>query len=71
MGAPHPKIWDERIEFTQVPVDANLASVWPPYQFYPGRTFSHCGYDSLQLAKLAGGWKIAHVIDTRRKEECK
>ena len=25
----------------------------------------------LPLAKLADGWKIAHIIDTRRKEKCK
>ncbi|MBC6611434.1 nuclear transport factor 2 family protein [Hymenobacter sp. BT507] len=72
VGTPHQQVWDERITFDKVLVDANLASVWTPYEFYLGSTFSHCGYNSFQLVKLAaGGWKIAHIIDTRRKEKCK
>ena len=67
VGTPHPEIWDERVQFQQVLIDANLANVWAPYEFYLGSKFSHCGYDSFQLVKLADGWKIAHVIDTRRK----
>jgi len=50
---------------------AQLARLATPRAFYPGPKFSHCGYDSFQLVKLAGGWKIAHIIDTRRKEKCK
>ncbi|MBO3269825.1 nuclear transport factor 2 family protein [Hymenobacter defluvii] len=71
VGTPHQQVWDERITFDKVLVDANLASVWTPYEFYLGSTFSHCGYNSFQLVKLAAGWKIAHIIDTRRKERCK
>ncbi|UOR06773.1 nuclear transport factor 2 family protein [Hymenobacter aerilatus] len=71
VGTPHQAVWDERITFDKVLIDANLASVWTPYEFYLGSTFSHCGYNSFQLVKLAGGWKIAHVIDTRRKEKCR
>ena len=71
VGTPHPEIWDERVKFERVLIDANLASVWAPYEFYLGSKFSHCGYDSFQLVKLADGWKIAHVIDTRRKDMCK
>ncbi|WP_345225526.1 nuclear transport factor 2 family protein [Hymenobacter koreensis] len=71
MGTPHKEVYDERISFEQVLVDAQLASAWTPYQFYVGSTFSHCGYNSFQLVKLAEGWKIAYIIDTRRKEPCK
>ncbi|ALW86260.1 hypothetical protein AUC43_14905 [Hymenobacter sedentarius] len=71
VSTPHPEIWDERVQFERVLIDANLASVWAPYEFYLGSKFSHCGYDSFQLVKLADGWKIAHIIDTRRKEKCK
>ena len=70
VGTPHAEVWDERITFERVLIDANLASVWTPYQFYLGSKFSHCGYDSFQLVKYANGWKIVHVIDTRRKEKC-
>ncbi|MFD2785507.1 sigma-70 family RNA polymerase sigma factor family protein [Hymenobacter rubripertinctus] len=70
VGTPHQEVWDERIRFGQVLIDANLASVWTPYEFYRGSTFSHCGYNSFQLVKLAAGWRIAHVIDTRRQDKC-
>lgn len=71
VGTPHKEVFDERITFEKVLIDANLASVWTPYEFYLGSTFSHCGYNSFQLVKLAEGWRIAHIIDTRRKEKCK
>ena len=71
VGTPHSAVWDERVTFERVLIDANLASVWAPYEFYLRGKFSHCGYDSFQLVKLADGWKIAHIIDTRRKEKCK
>ncbi|OON69433.1 nuclear transport factor 2 family protein [Hymenobacter sp. CRA2] len=71
VGTPHKDVWDERIRFEQVLVDAGLASAWTPYQFYLDGKFSHCGYNSFQLVKLAAGWRIAYVIDTRRKDQCK
>jgi hypothetical protein len=70
VGTPHTDVWDERIEFGQVLVDGNLASVWTPYQFYLGSNLSHCGVNSFQLVKLPEGWKIIFLIDTRRKD-CK
>jgi sporulation-control protein spo0M len=70
VGTPHTEVYDERITFEQVLIDANLASVWTPYQFYVGPKFSHCGYNSFQLVKMAQGWKIVHIIDTRRKDGC-
>jgi len=71
VSSPHAAAWDERVQFERVLIDANLASVWAPYEFYLGGKFSYCGYDSFQLVKLADGWKIAYIIDTRRKEKCK
>jgi hypothetical protein len=67
---PHPQVYDERITFDQVKIDANLAMVWAPYKFYVGETFSHCGVDAFQLVKLNGTWKIQYIIDTRRKDAC-
>lgn len=70
VGTKHAEVWDERISFERVLIDAQLASVWTPYQFYLGPKFSHCGYNSFQLVKLPQGWRIAYVIDTRRKDQC-
>lgn len=61
---------DERISFTTVNVDDNLAAAWTPYAFYYNGQFSHCGVNSFQLHKENGAWKIVYVIDTRRKEGC-
>lgn len=70
IGTPHDEVWDERILGYDVRVDAGLASVWTPYQFYAGETFSHCGVNAIQLARTAEGWKILQIVDTRRTDDC-
>ena len=62
---------DERISFSNVLIDGNLASVWTPYEFYYKGQFSHCGVNSFQLVKSNNEWKIQYIIDTRRKDNCK
>lgn len=71
VGTPHPEVYDERILNYEVRVDDNLATVWTPYEFYAGEKFSHCGVNAFQLFKSDKGWKIIHIVDTRRKEGCK
>ena len=61
---------DERILDYQIKVDGTMASAWTPYRFYVNGSFSHCGVNSFQLVKMADGWKIVYIIDTRRKEPC-
>ncbi len=70
IAKPHPASYDERITFETIKIDGDLASVWTPYKFYVGETFSHCGVNSFQLVRWNGEWKIQYVIDTRRKEGC-
>lgn len=70
VGTPHSEKYDERIVFTKILIDDNLASVWTDYQFYIGERFSHCGVNSFQLFKGDDGWKIIYLIDTRRKDNC-
>ena len=70
VGAPHSEKYDERIVFTKILIDDNLASVWTDYKFYIGEKFSHCGVNSFQLFKGDDGWKIIYLIDTRRKDKC-
>jgi len=62
---------DERITFSNILIDGNLASVWTPYEFYYKGQFSHCGVNSFQLVKSSNEWKIQYIIDTRRKDNCK
>lgn len=70
IGTPHEKIWDEQIQSIDIKLDTDLASVWTLYKFYIGDTFSHCGVNSFQLAKLDEKWKIIYIVDTRRKTSC-
>lgn len=63
--------WDERLLDYKVEIDGNLAHVWTPYEFWFNGDFSHCGANSFTLARLDEGWKIIHLIDSRRKEDCK
>ena len=62
---------DERIKFDAVHIDGALASVWTLYEFYYKGNFSHCGVNSFQLVRINGVWKVQHIIDTRRKTDCK
>lgn len=70
VGGEHDQIFDERIFGYDINVDGDLASVWTPYEFYLGETFSHCGVNSFQMARLDGEWKIIYIVDTRRRTEC-
>ncbi|MBS4070655.1 MAG: nuclear transport factor 2 family protein [Algoriphagus sp.] len=69
-STPAETTLDERILDYQIKVDGTMASAWTPYRFYVNGNFSHCGVNSFQLVKMADGWKIVYIIDTRRKEPC-
>jgi hypothetical protein len=70
VGTDKSEIWDEQILSYEINIDGNLASAWTPYQFYRGEEFSHCGVNSFQLMKTNEGWKIFHIVDTRRTDGC-
>ena len=60
----------ERMVKPEVRVDQNIASVWTWYDFTANDRLSHCGYDSIELARGADGWKIVYVSDTRTPAPC-
>ena len=70
IAKPHKEIYDERISFSVVKIDADLAIAWTPYKFFIDDKFSHCGVNSFQLIKLDGNWKIQYIVDTRRRQNC-
>lgn len=70
VGTPHPDVWYEEIWNLKVQVDGDFAQAWCDYAFYVGNKFSHCGVDAFHLHKGKEGWKIFHLADTRRKENC-
>lgn len=62
--------WIERMVGPEVRIDGNLASVWTWYDFTVDGRVSHCGYDSIELARLTDGWKIIYIADTRQRTGC-
>jgi hypothetical protein len=62
--------WIERMVGPEVRIDGNLASVWTWYDFTVNGALSHCGYDSIELARLTEGWKIIYIADTRQQTGC-
>ena len=68
---PPEQQWDERLLEYRVQIDGNLAHVWTPYEFWFNGNFSHCGANAFTLAKTDDGWKIIHLIDSRRRSSCK
>jgi len=70
IATPTTDKYDERIRFEAIHAEKSLASVWTPYSFYINGKRSHCGTNSFQLVKMADGWKIQYIIDTRRKQGC-
>lgn len=61
----------EKILSYDIKIDANLASVWTPYEFYFNGNFSHCGVNSFQLFNNNESWQIIYLVDTRRRASCK
>ena len=70
IGENHIHVFDERLSKIDMSIDDNLAIVWAPYQFYIDDEFSHCGVNAFQLVKIDKVWKIIHLVDTRRKDDC-
>lgn len=59
--------FEERILDYNIQIDGTMAHAWTPYEFYINGKFSHKGVNAFTLFKTAEGWKIVHLIDTRRK----
>lgn len=67
---PSDQVWEERLLAYHVQMDGTLAHVWTPYEFWLNGTFSHCGANAFTLVKTSAGWKIIHLIDSRRTSDC-
>ncbi len=63
---------EERILSYKIQIDGAMAQVWTPYEFYIDEKLSHIGTNSFTLLlennPEGSGWKIVHIIDTRRKK---
>lgn len=71
LGQLGAHVADERLGRADVRVDGELASVWVPYRFYTGGSFSHCGTNAFTLVREPDGpWLILRATYTRRTVDC-
>ncbi len=59
--------FEERILSVETRRDGPLVHIWAPYEFYIDGKLSHSGANSLHLIREGGRWRIAHIIDTRKR----
>lgn len=59
--AKSPPGLDERMTYSSVLVDGDMAQVWGPYRFTAGGQTTHCGINSMSLVKRDGAWKVANT----------
>ena len=61
----------EKILSYFIQVDGSMAHAWTPYEFYVNGKLSHKGVNAFTFFNKDScensGWKIVHLIDTRRK----
>ena len=60
---------DERMIYSAVLVDGDMAQVWGPYRFTAGGKTTHCGINSLSLVRRVDGWKVANTSFTMEPPE--
>jgi hypothetical protein len=60
---------DERMVYSAVLVDGDMAQVWGPYRFMAGGKTSHCGINSMSLVKREGRWRVANTSFTMELPE--
>jgi hypothetical protein len=70
VASPKKAVLNEEIWNLKIHVDGEFAAAWCDYALYYGKSFIHCGVDAFHLFKTSEGWKIFHLADTRRKENC-
>ena len=69
-GIPDTVNFEERILDYEVRVDALMANVWTPYEFYINNEISHCGVNNFQMIWDDNTWKIFYIVDTRHQGSC-
>lgn len=57
-GTLHERV----VAWESILIDRDMASVWIPYTFHKGDTFSHKGIDVFHLVKFKEGWKICSLM---------
>ncbi len=67
---PSTTKFEEKLHSFNVQVNGPLAIVVTEYSFWLNEKMSHCGVNSFTLVKEDEDWKIAYLVDTRKKDGC-
>lgn len=67
---PSTTKFEEKLHSFNIQVNGPLAHVITEYSFWVNEKMSHCGVNSFTLVKEDKDWKIAYLIDTRKKDSC-
>lgn len=59
------RIWDAKILRR-----GDMAVVWAPFDLKIDGKLSHCGFDSIDLVKAQGTWKVAAFMYTHEPNAC-
>ena len=62
---------EERMYNPRVRIRGSLATVWTEYTLHRNGTFSHCGVDLFDMAKVDGRWRILNITFTVETEGCR
>jgi len=66
-----PQGTDEYMNYESVLVDGEMAHVWGPYVFILNGMPTHCGVNSMSLAKTKDGWRVSNTSFTMTAiDEC-
>ena len=55
---------DEHMSYEHVLVSGDMALVWGPYTFWADGEITHCGINSMSLAKQDGNWRVGNASFT-------
>ncbi len=70
MTPPRDRYFERWLGEPTVMIRGPIAVVWGEYDFWLNGAFRHCGVDTVNLAKVDGVWKIAHLMYTVEFEAC-
>jgi D-alanyl-D-alanine carboxypeptidase len=71
MVAESKEPFRERMFDAEVRVSGDMATVWGRYDFHVGERLTNCGYNSLQLVRVRGEWKIVSIASTIITQGCR
>lgn len=66
-----PQGTDEYMRYDTVLVDGDMALIWGPYVFLLNGEPTHCGINSMSLARTGEGWRVSNTSFTMTSlDEC-